>query len=97
MWGDSIFIFSYLDFKDSKSFGIRLLWMRILIQSICTPASGLSESQTVTTSCERDSRAKALGRKVEPGIRARILDLREEAEAWELGSEGGAWGVGAWV
>lgn len=77
MWDDSIFIFIYLDFRDR--FGSRLLWMKILIQSICTPVSGLSESQTVTTSCERDSRAKTLGRKVEPGIRARILGLREKA------------------
>lgn len=78
-WDDSIFIFIYLDSRDSKSFGSRHLWMKILMQSICTPASGLSESQTVTTSCERDSRAKTQGRKVEPGIKAKLLGLREEA------------------
>lgn len=67
--------------------------MMILTQSTCTPASGLSESQTVTTSCERDSRAKTLERKVEPGIRERILGLREEPGGLGLREEAKGWSL----
>lgn len=77
MWGESIFVFIYLDFRDSKSFESRLLWMMILTQSICTPASGLSESQTVTTSCESQ----------DPGKEGGAWNKEND-----IGSEGGAWG-----